>query len=89
MYAQWNEFAVYLHVDIATRKLIRQKCLNIGEDCFKELIHRWLCGKDGTGDLERTWKTLLDALGLTGHPLLVEDVKRSLSKEQWTGTVGV
>ena len=81
MCAQWKEFAVYLHVDLNTRRLISQKCQNIGEDCFKELTRRWLHSGDGTGDLPRTWKTVLKALSLTGFLLLVEDVREALSKE--------
>ena len=82
MCAQWKEFAVHLRVDLNTRRLISQKCQNIGEDCFKELTRRWLCSGDGTGDLPRTWETVLQALKLsmTGFPLLVEDVREALSK---------
>ena len=81
MCAQWKEFAVFVSVDLNTRRLISQKCQNIGEDCFKELINRWLRSGDGTGDLPRTWETVFKALRLTGFPLLVEDVREALSKE--------
>ena len=81
MCAQWKEFAVHLRVDLNTRRLISQKCQNFGEDCFKELVRRWLRSGDGTGDLPRTWETVLQALKLTGFPLLVEDVREVLSKE--------
>jgi hypothetical protein len=78
MYADWKEFAVHLHVESEKFPAILRKNVGFVKECFLEVTDRWLRGEDGTGDRPRTWETLFDALTLTGHPLLVEDVKEAL-----------
>ena len=81
MYSRWKEFAVHLHVETRITDVVYKQCLAIVEECFKEVTHRWLHNRDGTGDLPRTWETVYEALKLTGFPLLVGDVREALSKE--------
>ena len=85
MYADWKEFAVHLRVDSKIFPAILRKNVGFVKECFLEVTDRWLRGEDGTGDRPRTWETLFDALTLTRHPLLVEDVKEALSREHLKG----
>ena len=82
MDARWEEFAEHLHVEWNMIKGVRRNCPYDVTVCFIEVTSRWLSGEDGTGERPRTWETVFDALRLTGHPLLVEEVKEALSKEQ-------
>ena len=85
MYSRWKEFSVYLHVETRITNEVYKRCLAIVEDCFIEMTHRWLCGEEGTGDLPRTWKTVFEALKLTGFPLLVKDVREALLQGKFSG----
>ena len=82
MCARWKEFSEYLHVKRNIIDSVHQQCLGIVENCFLKVTDRWLAREEGTGDLPRTWDTVLDALRLTGYPLLVEDIKESLMKDR-------
>ena len=82
MCADWEQFAIFLNVEWNTRKTIIKQCHGTLEDCFIEVTGRWLSGEDGTGERPRTWETVFDALRQTKLPLLVEEVKEALSKEQ-------
>ena len=82
MDARWEEFAEHLHVEWNVIKGVRRNYPYDVTVCFIEVTGRWLSGEDGTGERPRTWETVFDALILTGYPLLVEDVKEALSKEQ-------
>ena len=84
MHSRWKEFAVHLHVETKVINVVYKQCLAVVEDCFIEVTGRWLCGEDGTGDLPRSWETVVEALRLTGYPLLVQDVRELLSQKQFT-----
>ena len=80
--ADWEQFAIFLSVERNVIKVVHRNCPFDATLCFIEVTSRWLSGEDGTGERPRTWETVFDALRLTGYPLLVEDVKEALSKEQ-------
>ena len=82
MDARWEEFAVFLPVEWNVIERVRRNNMNNATLCFVEVTSRWLSGEDGTGECPRTWETVFDALKQTKLPLLVEEVKEALSKEQ-------
>ena len=82
MGASWEEFALFLLVERNVIQVVRRNFPFDATLCFIEVTGRWLSGEDGTGERPRTWETVFDALRLTGYPLLVEEVKEALSKEQ-------
>ena len=82
MCAEWNIFSVYLGVQKHIRNTLSYNCPRRAEDCFREVVNRWLAHEVGTGDNRRTWETVFSALKGAGYPLLVEEVKQKLSKRQ-------
>jgi hypothetical protein len=82
MCAEWNKFSIYLGVQEHTRDTVSYNCPRRSEDCFREVVDRWLSHEVGTGDNCRTWETVFSALKGAGYPLLVEEVKQKLSKRQ-------
>ena len=42
--------------------------------CMLLLVEKWLYHEDGTGDLPRTWKTVVQAVNDTGKGLLAQQL---------------
>ena len=58
---KWREFGTFLHVDPAVMDRIDRDGSDVGERML-QLVENWVCHKDGTGDLPRTWKTVVQAV---------------------------
>ena len=71
--AQWREFGTFLHVEPAMMDRINEDGSNVGARML-QLVESWLCHKDGTGDLPRTWKTVVQAVKDTGKGLLAQQL---------------
>ena len=54
----------------------------VGE-CMLQLMEKWVCHDSGTGDLPRTWETVVQALKDTG----VEALAQQLAKYAATSTL--
>lgn len=46
------------------------------DSCMLLLVEKWLYRRDGTGDLPRTWKTVVRAVKHTGNGLLAEQLAK-------------
>ena len=44
------------------------------EECMLQLVEDWVCHKDGTGNLPRTWKTVVQAVKDAGNRLLAQQL---------------
>ena len=56
-------------------KKIRQDESDVGA-CMLQLVEKWLHYDDGTGDLPRTWKTVVQAVKDAGNGLLAEQLAK-------------
>ena len=63
--ARWRSFGTFLHVDAEVMAIINRD-ESKSEDCFLSLAEKWLGHEDGTGDLPRTWETVVKAVNDTG-----------------------
>ena len=45
-------------------------------DCMLDLLTKWVSKDDGTGDLPRTWETVVKAVKASGHKQLAEELAR-------------
>ena len=45
-------------------------------DCMLDLVTKWVSRDDGTGDLPRTWETVVKAVKASGHKQLAEELAR-------------
>ena len=43
-------------------------------ECMLQLVEDWMCHEDGTGDLPRTWKTVVQAVKDTGAGVLTQQL---------------
>ena len=71
--AQWREVGTLLHVTPAFMDGISNDRSNVAS-CMLQLVEKWFVHEDGTGDLPRTWKTVVQAVKHTGKGLLAEQL---------------
>ena len=45
-------------------------------DCMLDLVTRWFSEEEGTGDLPRTWETVVKAVKFSGRKKLAEELAR-------------
>lgn len=71
--AEWKYFGTFLHVDPFLLDAIHKNNLANTADCMLDLVSKWVFCKEGTGDLPRTWQTVVEAVKDTGlEPLAKE-----------------
>ena len=64
--ARWREFGVFLHVKPHILNVISSHQRDVS-DCMLDLVEKWLRHYDGTGDLPRTWQTVVTAVKNLGY----------------------
>ena len=69
--AQWREFGTHLRVVPAVLDFISKNNSDV-TSCMLQLVEKWLCHENGTGDLPRTWQTVVQAVRDTGKRHLAE-----------------
>ena len=73
--AQWRHFGTYLRVESAILGGIETDRSN-EKDRMLQLVEKWLAHENGTGDLPRTWKTVVQAVEKTGNGLLAKQLAK-------------
>ena len=68
---QWREFGTHLHTERVTLDSIGTDNPKVGERML-QLVEKWLGHDNGTGDLPRTWETVVHAVKKTGKGRLAE-----------------
>ena len=71
--AQWREFGTHLRVESAILDRIEKDRSN-ERDRMLQLVEKWLAHENGTGDLPRTWETVVQAVKKTGPGRLAEEL---------------
>ena len=77
--ANWERVALCLGVEHVFLKIIYRNHPNDCEGACRDMLVRWLGGERHTGEKERTWSTLLTALGRAGFV----ELERSLRREHF------
>jgi len=70
--AQWRQFGTFLHVDYLLIEAIRTGSGGRLDECMLDLVGRWISKQAGTGDLPRTWQTVVDAVKKVGFVDIAE-----------------
>ncbi len=70
---QWREFGTFLHVTPAFMDRISNDKSNV-TPCMLQLVEKWFVHEDGTGDLPRTWQTVVQVVKHTGKGRLAEQL---------------
>ena len=72
---QWRQFGTFLHIECVILDSIYTDKSNVGERML-QLVEKWLGHDNGTGDLPRTWGTVVQAVKQTGKGQLAEQLAR-------------
>lgn len=72
--AQWKHFGTFLYVDPTLMDAICKHKLANPCDCMLELVSQWVTRREGTGELPRTWKTVVEAVRNSGFALLAKEL---------------
>ena len=70
--ARWREFGTHLCVKPPIMDSIDKDNKSDVGACMLQLIEKWLADENGTGDLPRTWETVVRAVAKTGPGRLAE-----------------
>ena len=70
---KWRQFGTYLCIKPVILDSIDADRFNVGERML-QLIEKWLGHDNGTGDLPRTWETVVQAVKKTGPGYLAEQM---------------
>ena len=78
--AHWSKVADYLEFELEDKKLIREKCNNIPEECCVEVLEDWLSSDKGV--TPKSWSRLIKVLkeikGLAGTTdKIVQDLAKA------------
>ena len=69
--AKWKHLGTYLYVDPLLIENI-EKNNGSTSDCVLDLVTKWVMESDRTGDLPRTWQTVVEAVRLSGFRKLAQ-----------------
>ena len=72
--AQWREFGTHLCVKPSSMDIIDKNNKSDAGACMLQLVEKWLVQENGTGDLPRTWVTVVQAVKKTGKGRLAEEL---------------
>ena len=78
--ANWESLALELGVKDFVNKIASKDHSTDYVGACRDVLSRWLRGEQHTGERERTWSTLLTALGRAGFA----ELERSLRREHFT-----
>lgn len=76
--AKWREFGTFLHVESAIMDDIERDAPSSVERCMMLLVEKWLGHEHGTGDLPRTWKTVVQVVKYVGKGLLAQQLAKQM-----------
>ena len=87
--SRWQLFAHYLKVERDFIQLIEEACFESSgrfygqkrlkrEVCLYNVLEAWLSKKEGTGDLPRTWDTIVTVLEICRIPTLAESLRKQI-----------
>ena len=81
--AKWKEFGTHLRFEPAILNGIGSDRSGVG-DCMLELVEKWVVCENGTGDLPRTWQTVVQAVRVTSS----EHLAKQLAEQQGVQLLG-
>ena len=85
--SKWKLFAQCLKVERDFIQVIEEACLDscsrfyghgILKECLYRVLEEWLCEEEGTGDLPRTWDTIVTALESCSISTLAESLRKQI-----------
>ena len=81
----WEQTALCLGVQSYVLDAVKWDNPNNAEEACRGVLRRWLLCAPGTGETERTWHSVLEALETSGHSQLAGQLKRNHFAESSKG----
>ena len=73
--SDWSLVAIYLGLETSVIKMAKTDHPQQCEHACADIFERWLSWEAGTGERERTWRTVLSAVEEAGHKAFVNRLK--------------
>ena len=77
----WEQAALCLRVQSLVIETENWNNPSNAEEACRGVLRKWLQRAPGTGETERTWHSVLEALETSGHSQLAEQLKRDYFAE--------
>ena len=86
MASRWQLFAQWLKIEADFIQLIEKACLDSSgrfygqesNECLYSVLEAWLLEEEGTGDLPRTWDTIVTALESCSISTFAESLRKQI-----------
>ena len=72
--AKWKSFGNFLGAEPTLMDAINKNNFGNTSDCMLDLVSKWVNNQRGTGDLPRTWQTVVEAVRDTGFEQLAKEL---------------
>ena len=72
----WEQVVLHLGVESFVIDTVKRDNPGPSEEVCREVLNKWLSAEPGTGEAERTWGSVLEALETSGHRQLAEQLRR-------------
>ena len=83
--SEWEQTALCLGVQSYVLETEKWDNPSNAKEACQGVLRRWLLHAPGTGETERTWHSVLEALKTSGHSQLAEQLKRDHFAESSEG----
>lgn len=72
--AKWKHFGTFLHINPELMNAVNKNNFGDTADCMLDLVSKWVTHHEGTGNLPRTWQTVVDVVRDTGFRQLASEL---------------
>ena len=84
----WEQVVLHLGVESFVIDTLKRDNPGPSEEVCREVLNRWLSAEPGTGEAEKTWGSVLEALETSGHRQLAEQLRREQIGESSVSFIG-
>ena len=77
--AKWRHFGTFLGVEYQVMEAIQRENGGSPADCMLDMLGKWTSCLAGTGNLPRTWQTIVDAVQFSGDRILAHNLSLILN----------
>ena len=74
--SKWRHFGTFLRFDSALMDTIESDNSKSVTDCMLDLVTKWVDNEEGSGDLPRTWQTVVETVRKLKDRKLAEELEK-------------
>ena len=75
--SKWRHFGTFLHFEPALMDTIESNYNRSVTDCMLDLVTKWVAEYEGSGDLPRTWQTVVETVRKLKDRKLAEELAKT------------